>query len=122
MDKMESMLMAAMLTKMLRDDDTTKIAPFTVSIEVTPISVSCGTSVNKPMIKDLGDDGAAWVEETQKLIAPIMAEQTTKFSKLLQKRFGLDFSGSIDLSSEDFSKNFRENLFGGGGKTAPNKG
>lgn len=109
--KLEALMMLMALDAMKGGIAGKSITPFTVSIEVSATSVSCHTEGNKKLIEDIG--AQEWLKETQALIEPIMSEQTTKFSELMAKKFGLSFSEP--KKSETGIDDFLSKLFGGGG-------
>lgn len=98
MDKMDKMMAMMMLREILREDGGMKVSPFTVSIEVTPVSISAHMSGNKAMIKDLGAE--EWLRETEEKIRPIMTEQTTKFAQIFSDKFGCEMSDGTDKATD----------------------
>lgn len=109
--RLDTLMMLMALKAMGSDLKNKTITPFAVSIEVSPTSISCHSEGNKQLIEDV--DGQEWLKETQEKIAPIMAEQTTKFSELLKKKFGLSFSSEPRKASENPIDDILKGLFGG---------
>lgn len=108
--RIDALMMLMALKTMESGLENKSITPFAISIQVTPISISCHTEGNKRLIEDVG--GQEWLKETQEKIAPIMAEQTTKFAELLEKKFGLSF-GEVHKPGSGVNE-FLKELFGGG--------
>lgn len=108
--KLKTLMMLMALESLKGGVNGKAITPFTVSIQVSATSISCHTEGNKRLIEDIG--GEEWLKETQALIEPIIVEQTTKFSELMAKNFGLSFSDP--KKSETSIDDFLSKLFGGG--------
>lgn len=107
--KLETLMMLMALEALKGGVNSKSITPFTVSIQVSATSISCHTEGNKQLIEDIG--AQEWLKETQALIEPIMAEQTTKFSELMAKKFGLSFLEP--QKSETGIDDFLRKLLGG---------
>lgn len=111
--KLDKLIVAMMLKEILSGKEDVCVKPFTVEVAMTEHSLSCGTSVNKKFFNDI-DGGMEWVEETNERIGSIMAEQTTKLSKLLQKSFGIEVAEEISTPTGETIGDILKNLFGGG--------
>lgn len=109
--KLDALMMLMALEAMKGGMADKTVSPFSVSIQVSATSISRHTEGNKRLIEDIG--GEEWLKETQARIEPIMAEQTTKFSELMAKKFGLSFSEP--KKNETGIDDFLSKLFGGGG-------
>ena len=109
-NKLETLMMLMALEAMKGGMAAKSITPVSVSRQVSATSISCHTEGNKKFIEDIG--AQEWLKETQARIAPIMAEQTTKFSELMAKKFGLSFSEP--RKAETGIDDFLSKLFGGG--------
>lgn len=111
--ELDKLIVAMMLKEILSEKEDVCVKPFTVEVAMTEHSLSCGTSVNKKFFNDI-EGGMEWVEETNELIGSIMAEQTTKLSKLLQKSFGIEVAEEISTPTGETIGDILKNLFGGG--------
>ncbi len=110
--ELDKLIVAMMLKEILSEKEDVCVKPFTVEVAMTEHSLSCGTSVNKKFFNDI-EGGMEWVEETNELIGSIMAEQTTKLSKLLQKSFGIEVAEEISTPTGETIGDILKNLFGG---------
>ena len=91
-DKDLDMLMKlALLKGILGEGKKVEVVPFSVEVVCTPSDISCRCRGNKEMLEDI--EGAnEWFEETSSLVRGIMSEQTTKFAKLMEKKYGFTAS------------------------------
>lgn len=111
--RLDTLMMLMALKAMGSDLKGKSLTPFTVGIQVSVTSVSCHSEGNKELIEDVG--GQEWLKETHERIAPIMAEQTTKFVELLKKRFGISFKTEEQTAKSEIRfDEFLMELFGGG--------
>lgn len=117
--ELDKLIVAMMLKEILSEKEDVCVKPFTVEVAMTEHSLSCGTSVNKKFFNDI-EGGMEWVEETNELIGSIMAEQTTKLSKLLQKSFGIEVAEEISTPTGETIGDILKNLFGGGENDSSN--
>ena len=108
-NRLDTLMMLMALKAMGNNLESKSATPFSVSIQITPTSISCHSEGNKRIIEDIG--GQEWLKETQEKIAPIMEEQTAKFAELVGKKFGLSF-GETHKSSGGMEDILKE-LFGG---------
>ena len=119
-DKDLDMLMKlALLNGILDKDKKAEAIPFAVEVVCTPSNILCRCSGNKKMLEDI--EGAdEWFEETSNLVRGVMSEQTTKFAKLMEKKF--DFTTSEEPLGT--GKNFADilaKILSGGGQTIANR-
>lgn len=113
-DKDLDMLMKlALLNGILDKDKKAEAIPFAVEVVCTPSNILCRCSGNKKMLEDI--EGAdEWFEETSNLVRGVMSEQTTKFAKLMEKKFGLTTSEEPLGTGKNFADILAKILSGGG--------
>ena len=119
-DKDLDMLMKlALLNGILDKDKKAEAIPFAVEVVCTPSNILCRCSGNKKMLEDIeGADG--WFEETSNLVRGVMSEQTTKFAKLMEKRFGFTTSEEPLGTGKNFA-DILAKILSGGGQTIANR-
>lgn len=113
-DKDLDMLMKlALLNGILDKDKKAEAIPFAVEVVCTPSNILCRCSGNKKMLEDI--EGAdEWFEETSNLVRGVMSEQTTKFAKLMEKKFGFTTSEEPLETGKNFADILAKILSGGG--------
>lgn len=119
-DKDLDMLMKlALLNGILDKDKKAEAIPFAVEVVCTPSNILCRCSGNKKMLKDI--EGAdEWFEETSNLVRGVMSEQTTKFAKLMEKKFGFTTSEEPLRTGKNFA-DILAKILSGGGQTIANR-
>lgn len=119
-DKDLDMLMKlALLNGILDKDKKAEAIPFAVEVVCTPSNILCRCSGNKKMLEDI--EGAdEWFEETSNLVRGVMSEQTTKFAKLMEKKFGFTTSEEPLGTGMNFA-DILAKILSGGGQTIANK-
>ena len=119
-DKDLDMLMKLALLKGILDKDKKAEAiPFAVEVVCTPSNILCRCSGNKKMLEDI--EGAdEWFEETSNLVRGVMSEQTTKFAKLMEKKFGFTTSEEPLGTGKNFA-DILAKILSGGVQTIANK-
>lgn len=112
-DKDLDMLMKlALLNGILDKDKKAEAIPFAVEVVCTPSNILCRCSGNKKMLEDI--EGAdEWFEETSNLVIGVMSEQTTKFAKLMEKKFGFTTSEESLGTGKNFADILAKILSGG---------
>lgn len=119
-DKDLDMLMKlALLNGILDKDKKAEAIPFAVEVVCTPSNILCRCSGNKKMLEDI--EGAdEWFEETSNLVRGVMSEQTTKFAKLMEKKFGFTTSEEPLGTGKNFA-DILAKILSGGGQTIANR-
>ncbi|MDO5020509.1 MAG: hypothetical protein Q4E29_08610 [Lachnospiraceae bacterium] len=119
-DKDLDMLMKlALLNGILDKDKKAEAIPFAVEVVCTPSNILCRCSGNKKMLEDI--EGAdEWFEETSNLVKGVMSEQTTKFAKLMEKKFGFTTSEEPLGTGMNFA-DILSKILSGGGQTIANR-
>jgi len=110
-NNMDSLLKTMALASLIMGSDTKEVELDVVNVKITatPIGLQGGIEANKGFIKDI-PGAEEWFEETQKVLSPIICEQTSKLSKLMCKHFGVEMR---EVKADSFS-DFLGKLFGGG--------
>ena len=119
-DKDLDMLMKlALLNGILDKDKKAEAIPFAVEVVCTPSNILCRCSGNKKMLEDI-EGAVEWFEETSNLVRGVMSEQTTKFAKLMEKKFGFTTSEEPLGTGKNFA-DILAKILSGGGQTIANR-
>lgn len=110
-NNMDFLLKTMALASLIMGSDTKEVELDVVNVKITatPIGLQGGIEGNKGVIKDI-PGAEEWFEEMQKVLSPIICEQTSKLSKLMCKHFGVEMR---EVKADSFS-DFLRKLFGGG--------
>lgn len=85
---LDMLLKIALLKSIVGGEKKIEVVPFAAEIVCTPNGISCHCKGNKKMLEDI-EGAEEWFEETSDLVKNIISEQTTKFAKLMEKRYGI---------------------------------
>lgn len=88
---LDTLMKIALLKSIVGGEKEIEVVPFAAEIVCTPNGISCHCKGNKKMLEDI-EGAEEWFEETSDLVKNIISEQTTKFAKLMEKRYGIKMS------------------------------